>query len=351
MAHLYIDLSREPLVINQFDVEEIKKEGGKCSFRLYKINDEIINKVNEIISNVLTPECADKTRVSVFYNGDKEQNKFGLMKNNEIAALAKIDKKLLTDFHTELYIESIPIRGAGYADEGKNDWSFGETLYANRHLNEIIEIINTHKINGHSMSPYEKYLAAYNWVTTFVYNPAAEHGESMTQSRHPIGVLTSDKIVCAGFANLLAHVCENVGIKCKSTGVLLDEEPTNYHMQNHSVNVFILDDKKYNLSGTFMSDPTNDAGLNSFALSAIPISKIKDCNMRFENLKLDNKFKNENFTEISELAFRSALSVAIDVPLPNKTTTANNIGEILNQTKLGRKYLYKQPAPNFGMER
>ena len=123
-----------------------------------------------------------------------------------------------------------------------------KAIEASRKLNDWVREIKSARRNGKELSPYEKYLYAYDIVTKFSYNEE-EKDQNHDMSRHLITVLTGDKIVCAGYANLLSEICNQLGITCCTQGV----------NKNHAICYVRIDDDKWDIHGIYASDPTADS--------------------------------------------------------------------------------------------
>ncbi len=122
-------------------------------------------------------------------------------------------------------------------------WEFPQVLKANLTLNDIAS-----EILRQGLSPYERFLAAYSWASSFRYK-AEEEGERSYISRSVINVLSGDKIVCVGFAKLLETMCDRLGIPCALTN-------ETYPDAGHLRAMVRIDDDKYNIHGVYFTDPT-----------------------------------------------------------------------------------------------
>ena len=82
-----------------------------------------------------------------------------------------------------------------YFDGGLEYYTLADTLFAQLQIDDIIE-----QINSTGASPFEKYLMAYDFITSRVYK---EYKQGSAKSRDLIAVMNGDNIVCVGYANLL----------------------------------------------------------------------------------------------------------------------------------------------------
>lgn len=125
-----------------------------------------------------------------------------------------------------------------------------QTLSASRKLNAWRHEIKNASVNGTPLSPFEKFLYAYDVVSQFRYNEV-DDGEDMDLSRKLIYVLSTDKIVCVGFSALFVHILGAVGI---ASEMLFLEETQ--RIRAHATCLVYIKDDKYGLGGFFISDPT-----------------------------------------------------------------------------------------------
>lgn len=123
-----------------------------------------------------------------------------------------------------------------------------QAVYASDKLNTWVEKLKSLKI-----SPFEKYILAYNFVTSFAYN---EDEKNKNNSRDLFGILSTDKIVCYGYSSLLNALLEAIGIKTMN----LLEAHIGAKKAIHSTQAFKLVDPKYNINGIYFSDPCFDSG-------------------------------------------------------------------------------------------
>lgn len=150
--------------------------------------------------------------------------------------------------------------GFNYSDDPlqrENKIPFGKIVQANMRMENWVQKINNAKVDGKALSPFEKYLYAYQIVTQFKYTM-----DDIFNSRDVARVLTGKNIVCAGYSALLAELCRRVGIVCKKQGVHVygtgDPMLEPNYVTNHAECLLYLNDPKYNMRGFYVTDPTND---------------------------------------------------------------------------------------------
>ena len=106
------------------------------------------------------------------------------------------------------------------------------------------------------LSPLEKYFVVFKFVANRVYNKSENFDDD--RMRNWVGVLTSDQVICSGFASLLKCVCDRVFDKneliCYKQSVLCLENGENKDFEGHANNLILVNDPKYNIRGLFTSD-------------------------------------------------------------------------------------------------
>lgn len=130
-----------------------------------------------------------------------------------------------------------------------------QAITASRKINDIVHTISNAKLNNKPLSPYEKFLWAFNYVTEYMYT-AEGNNEDPALSRNLISVLNGDKIVCVGFTNMLNTILNRLGIPC-TLQTVLDYDPSTSGYGNHQTCCVRIDDDKYNKHGIYYSDPTS----------------------------------------------------------------------------------------------
>ena len=118
-------------------------------------------------------------------------------------------------------------------------------------VNAINEIVS--KIKKYNLSPLEQVMYAYDLVRDRVYIHEGKN-EDYNISRDLSSVLSGDKIVCVGFANILDKVLENLDIKSDMVFLLNKGKRT-----GHARNVIYIKDDKYGVEAMYYLDPTWDS--------------------------------------------------------------------------------------------
>ena len=140
-------------------------------------------------------------------------------------------------------------------------YTLDETLQASNKISNWAKKINEARIFGREFSPLEKFIYAYELVTSFEYQKSDDATiDDRMNSRNLVKVLNGDKIVCIGYASMLAELCKRIGIPC-IVQLAVDGvgEPENFNSINHAICKVFIDDKVYDFNGMFNSDPSKDA--------------------------------------------------------------------------------------------
>ena len=151
----------------------------------------------------------------------------------------------------------------------KNDYLLSELLSADTALDKFID-----HINKPELSPFEKYLLIYNFLSNKGYKAEDVLGEDVHQARDIISIMNSHYIVCEGYANLMKYLCDNVGIPCINQILGLGK-----NSDRHMNNLVYLDDDKYKIHGLYYSDVTWDnvastGGKKEYAFCLLPLDDI-----------------------------------------------------------------------------
>lgn len=117
--------------------------------------------------------------------------------------------------------------------------TFKKTL---KKIDEIV--INIKKLD---LSPIEQVMFAYDIVKNREYKKEDEN-ESVHESRDLSLSLFGDKIVCAGYSNILKTILDKLGIKNYV-----------YVVDDHQRNIAYIKDEKYDIDGVYYFDATGDS--------------------------------------------------------------------------------------------
>lgn len=202
------------------------------------------------------------------------------------------------------------------------------------------------KIKSLDLSPFEQYLLVHDFVAgkPFEFSENTEF-----DCRNYIHSMISNQIVCVGYAELMSHLCSELGIRCDYIhGRPKSEVVEEYELDSdtgHAFNVVYLVDPKYNLNGFYISDACWDStlGFNSnsknYVYAALPIQDMSEDKHRFyydEVLSTENRKTCLNYPEYAEPIGFDKLKAALDNAyraLDREDFNENVINESLTKTR------------------
>ena len=223
------------------DFKEIKEKNWQPQHKI-KIMFSIEDLTKEIIDLILS--VSDK--FEIFINKDT----FKLTQEN-CTKLVSLNEYIKEKHSKSL---SFPLSTAILNPSKTSEiWSVEKVLNANIKMEDWANQINSARINGRELSPFEKYIYAYRIISRFAYNDE-NRGESFEISRQIVGVLNSNRIVCVGYADLLSQLCERIGIECYQQDVACDGR-----LIDHCNCCVKINDDKYNIHGIYYADPCWDS--------------------------------------------------------------------------------------------
>lgn len=160
--------------------------------------------------------------------------------------------------------------------------------YSYEELNKINLELKNYLINivDISMSPYEKYIAIYNFVRKFkkyniIEQPKIVDLRQLINNKHQSSslkyILENEYIDCRGFSYLLQTLLNMVGIESVEFGFDVYRNDGS-KLGGHARTLINMDDEKYNMHGIFVSDATWDANNldNSLEYSLLPLSSMRN---------------------------------------------------------------------------
>ena len=150
-------------------------------------------------------------------------------------------------------------------------------------------------IKSKTDSPLERFLMAYDYVSTFIYKGETK---DVGNSRSLIQILNGFDIVCVGYAELLSCICKELGIRCLSQDCIVGE---GISIPNHRNNLVFLDDDKYNIHGAYHCDACWDSlregkePLMEYNYCLLP---VKDLQKHVDKISIwsPSKYLYENFS-------------------------------------------------------
>ena len=112
-----------------------------------------------------------------------------------------------------------------------------------------------------SLSPLEKFIAAYIIASKFAPYKEVEGNEKSYKSRSVyefINSTTNTKIVCTGYVHLLREILYRMGLAYTMDWSVKTDTNSEYDFSDHTRMMIHLIDSKYDIDGIYMSDPTLD---------------------------------------------------------------------------------------------
>lgn len=240
--------------------------------------------------------------------------------NSNISIMSGYDRNQIYSAHNTLYTEEetrvlAENTNRAFSEFNKEilfdgKYTIEEAINASRQINDVVAEISKKKL-----SPFERFLCAYDFVTSKIYKEESKN-EPVETSRNLIEILNGDKIVCVGYANMLCTILSRLGIPC-TTQTVVCYDPREKDFVNHMVCLVRMEDPKYKISGIYQSDPTEDAmktkkfiyGNNSFGCALCQLDYVEL--VRNERFLFDRGLDDD--TEIH--SFEEAAFHSKDIPV------------------------------------
>lgn len=120
-----------------------------------------------------------------------------------------------------------------------------------------------------NLSPFERYIYAYNVVKQ--YKQYKENEKNKSASRNLYAILENEYMVCVGYSHMLEDLLNKSGIKSiyRSMGVddsydkKDEKEVVNINWNGHARRFVYINDPKYGIDGFYVADPTWDNDLKN----------------------------------------------------------------------------------------
>ena len=248
--------------------------------------------------------------------------KFSQIFNREEMTRLFENNNIINKYGGNLYLS-----GYTYGDDPlnrENKIPFNRVVQANARMNNWVDKINNAKVNGKSLTPFEKYLYAYQIVTQFKYT-----ADEIFEARDISRVLSSKFIVCAGYSAILSELCRRVGIICKRQYIHSDENVSGANI-NHEGCILQLKDPKYGIDGFFIADPTLDSfdsSIEEETSITYALMNIDEYNQLFdfnEHILVDNLSDFSNFYFL-----RDAKEIPYQKTFSESETMINDVSDAL----------------------
>ena len=225
-------------IVRQLTKEELKNFKYINPNKIIRFNENSYLCINEAIERLKELELPNKVVISI---EDKEKFNHFLLNNR----INRENIYIYSDFM------EVPLK---------------EYLKFEKKLYEMIE-------EAKNLSPFEKYIYAYNKVKKF--KDYKENEEDLTEARNLYKILENKYMVCVGFANLFGDLLKKLGLPNKRLNVSVDtsydksikgeeeveglEKPVT--KDGHARSYTYIKDEKYGIDGFYISDPTWDNDL------------------------------------------------------------------------------------------
>ena len=190
------------------------------------------------------------------------------------------------------YMKNKIINGVEVQGNDKNVvYELENLIAANMRMDKLIE-----EIKSEDLTPLEAYLKLYDFVANKVY----QSDQLLVDERSFIGAMTTDSIVCAGFALLLTKGAEKLNID----GLKIDYVASNDKEKKggHAFCRVRLKDECYKLEGEWAADPTADSAQVGKPYVGIRYGKIRNTEFAYTSAFIPpkqlgvNYLKNEIFS-------------------------------------------------------
>ena len=216
------------------DLPNVKFINPNC---IIYITEDIINLLPDIISELKKNNMSNKLIIKV--DNKEAFNEFIMDKNLDYPNI---------DIRCNLEDVSLP-------DYLRMEKKLYNMVYEARHL-----------------SPFEKYIVAYNIAKSF-----KKYKENEEEARNLYSILENEYIVCVGFSNLFGDLLDKLGLKSVNMSLSVD---TSYDLADsnleavegtlketieagHARQIVKITDEKYGIDGVYFADPTWDNDLNN----------------------------------------------------------------------------------------
>lgn len=260
-VHALVNESLSDLLTDDQNITEV--ENGMRSILSYDGFEDMYPFCHYVLDNCRKPEFFTNFD-TVYINGVYEDVVYYLKSNPELAGKEIILSEVL-DLNKDTCIRikevfkdfpNLKLRVRG-----------NKELVTMSDYEKTIDVVDSivDKIKHYDYSPLEQLILAYDLIRDRFY-AMEDSDQDYSVSRDLTPALLGDKIVCLGFANIFAIVCQQLDIK--SEVFLLNKRDDD--RIGHARNMVYLVDDKYGIEGLYFFDPTFDCKkdtLNNFLLS------------------------------------------------------------------------------------
>lgn len=263
--------------------DRILLKTSNSDLNLKKLYNNIIKTKNEIIKDFGVKEEGTLEIVFNITNDNLKENSWKFIKKyNEFNIL----------IYTNTFKDIIDNLGNNVYPNLKIEFPNSESAISYKEFynmyTKLIGIVDF--VKHYNLSQLEQIMLVYDIVKANQYK-SEDDDEDYSISRDLNKIISSDKIVCVGFSNLIDFILKNLDIKCNSAIYEYSNKENTGHQRNY---VYIKDDK-YNINGIFFLDATwdskkNNNYLDNYRFFLKPFKYFKEIRKN-ENIISPNKFK------------------------------------------------------------
>lgn len=244
-------------VVSAVKWAKINKAYPNVVFNLDKYDSKFLTYINKLTDKLAKLNIQEDVPISICMLGKRTANQS--FSDSEIEILDQANKIINEKFNREelLFKFSEP---AYYNEEYY--FQIEEIKNAQSQLNQWVN-----EINSKNLSPFEKFLYAYDLITDFPYT--ADFCNNHLQGS-VVGVLNSRNIVCTGYSYLLATLTKLLNdnnvktyvLECNVSSFQNKKKSRNLNKDfAHQLNLVYVNDEKYGIKGYGVSDGTLGAPL------------------------------------------------------------------------------------------
>ena len=209
------------------------------------------------------------------------------MDNQTLQNLLQLDQGLFNNVVcTDRYSAfSVPVKNS---TRKKSEFRLATVIQAYAKADEFMQ-----SLQNKDLSPLEKYILIHDYVANNYYNEGDKIWDA-DKCRSFVGSMTSNEIVCVGYAMQMAYFCNQAGIDCQYVTSANIQKPNKC---GHAFNMVHIKDDKYKVDSTYLCDACWDYkekdahGLKSYLYAFLPIQDIQyDKHQKYYSKELKQKY-------------------------------------------------------------
>ena len=343
------DLKSSKILVGgkEISVETFLKDSTEKDLLLV---DAEISVFNEELENFYGQIESAKANVNLSINFEKSY----IDDEKEISRLQEISDFCLSK-NIQLKVE-LKRDGSSFPDSA----DYQKFVIAKQKIDDFVQKLKDFeekkKNQGEELSVIEKYFIVYKFVANRVYNMDKDNFLN-DDMRNWIGVLSTDKVICSGFASLLKCVCDRVfkanELQCYEQSCEVYDGNNNF-LGAHALNIVRIRDKKYGYDGILNSDSCwgankqNGEGNYAYCLNPLQIyGMMSEKKFEFRNLWLYKEIENVEYHDDFSFDFYVEHELLADLLKENglkSLTELNNEANITEQLQLKKEQIEKSNA-------